>query len=226
MVNSAPSSASEIQKTHCSGSNEGLKNKEISLPFSSAINMHDEMSFLRNSGKNPVLSTPAPDMHLSPEVASSDSIDSFVDRVASITIKSQQKIGGGSYGTCFKCDGFVIKVQVNCSGNLVGWNSEQSSNARPARVSKYFNIANDDADFSRPAEAVWNDKKLMYWFQSMLKAVSWISQRTVNMTAPTTSLNRVVCMHDLNVPGNILVDDKIIFILLMAINWFFLRQNG
>ncbi|MEW5288263.1 hypothetical protein ABW286_03555 [Erwinia papayae] len=209
MVNSALSSASEIQNTHCSGSNEELKNKEFSLPVSSAINMHDEMSFLRNSGKNSVLSMPAPDMPLSADVKPSDSIDSFVNKVASIIIKPQQKIGGGSYGTCFKCDNFVIKFPVNCHGNLVDWNSEESNNARPARVSKYLNIANDDADFSRPAKADWNGEQVDVLVSKYVKGHELdIAQDSEYDRADNLLESRGLYMHDLNVSGNVLVDDK------------------
>ncbi|WP_261639993.1 hypothetical protein [Erwinia mallotivora] len=209
-VNSAFMSVSGIQKTHCVGSSEQTENKEFLFPVSSAANnFHNAMSSMRNARKNFMLSMLNPDMQVSPEVTPSDSIDRFVDRVASITIKSQQKIGGGSYGTCFKCDGFVIKVPVNCSGNLVDWNSQESSNARPARVSKYLNIANDDADFSRPAKAVWNDKKVDVLVSKYVKGRELdIENGSEYDRASDLIESRGLYMHDLNVFGNVLVDDK------------------
>ncbi|MFC0140157.1 hypothetical protein ACFFJN_08845 [Erwinia mallotivora] len=209
-VNSAFMPVSGIQKIHCVDSSKQPENKDFLFPVSSAVNnFHNAMSSMRNARKNFLLSMLDPDMQVSPKVTPSDSIDRFVDRIESINLKSQEKIGESSYGTCFKCDNYVVKIPVNCNGNVIDCNSEESSNTRPARVSKYLNMANDDADFSRPAKAVWNDKKFDVLVSKYVKGRELDIENDSEYDRASNLLDsRGLYMHDLNVFGNVLVDDK------------------
>jgi len=142
-----------------------------------------------------------------PTATKLSAIDQFIAKLDKVKIETQPQIGAGSYGTCYRCGDFVIKVPVNSSGNFVDWNSPEHKNAKPERVSRYLNEANNDCDYSRSAQAVFNNKPMNVLVSKFVQGHELDVDNEENYFRASDHLeSRGLYMHDINVMGNILVD--------------------
>lgn len=142
-----------------------------------------------------------------PTATKLSAIDQFIAKLDKVKIETQPRIGAGSYGTCYRCGDFVIKVPVNSSGNFVDWNSPEHKNAKPERVSRYLNEANNDRDYSRSAQAVFNNKPMNVLVSKFVQGHELDVDNEENYFRASDHLeSRGLYMHDINVIGNILVD--------------------
>ncbi|MFU9138916.1 hypothetical protein [Erwinia tasmaniensis] len=142
-------------------------------------------------------------------------IDVIVDKVKNLNIDSLDKIGAGSYGTCFRYGDFVIKYPINSQGHTVDWSSDLHQNAQPNRVSLYLNQANEDPDFSRPGKGLFQGKEVDVLVSKFIKGEELDIEQDENYFRASDLLeSRGLYMYDINVTGNILIDakDKLYFI--------------
>jgi|SRR5471030_379465 len=136
-------------------------------------------------------------------------IDRFIDKLDIVHIESKPKVGAGSYGTCYRFDDFVVKIPVNCNDRFVDWASEEHKNANPERVSRYLNNANDDPDYSRCARTVFKDKPVNVLVSKFIQGHELDIEEDSNYDRASDILeSRGLYMHDINVIGNFLVDNK------------------
>ncbi|WP_345828631.1 hypothetical protein AAGR22_16800 [Erwinia sp. HDF1-3R] len=136
-------------------------------------------------------------------------IDAIVDEVKNLNIDSLDKIGAGSYGTCFRYGDFVIKYPVNSQGHSVDWSSDLHQNAQPNRVSLYLNQANEDPDFSRPGKGLFQGKVVDVLVSKFIKGEELAIEQDDNYFRASDLLeSRGLYMYDINVTGNVLIDAK------------------
>ncbi|EGZ5481307.1 Secreted effector kinase SteC, partial [Salmonella enterica] len=125
----------------------------------------------------------------------------------------KNKIGSGSYGTVYLLnDEFVVKIPINERGINVDVNSPEHRNCHPDRVSKYLNMANGDKNFSRSAIMNINGKNVTVLVSKYIQGQELDVEDEGNYRMAEALLkSRGVYMHDINIVGNILVKEGILF---------------
>ncbi|HCL5074329.1 TPA: Secreted effector kinase SteC [Salmonella enterica] len=125
----------------------------------------------------------------------------------------KNKIGSGSYGTVYRLnDEFVVKVPINERGIKVDITSPEHRNCHPERVSKYLNMANDDKNFSRSASMNINGKDVPVLVSKYIQGQELDIEDDDNYRMAEALLeSRGVYMHDINILGNILVKEGVLF---------------
>lgn len=148
-------------------------------------------------------------------------IDRFIEKMVAegnITKESLAKlkfIGSGSYGSVYLFEGkYAVKIPVNSTGNTIDTSSAEHRNAHPERVSHYLNRANNDPDFSRHMQIVFDNKKMEVLVSKYINGEAFDIGTDVNYERANSLLEeRGVYMHDLSVHGNILIkDDELFFV--------------
>lgn len=125
----------------------------------------------------------------------------------------KNKIGSGSYGTVYLLnDEFVVKIPINERGIKVDVNSPEHRNCHPDRVSKYLNMANDDKNFSRSASMNINGKDVTVLVSKYIQGQELDVEDEDNYRMAEELLkSRGVFMHDINILGNILIKEGVLF---------------
>lgn len=129
-------------------------------------------------------------------------------KITTLADIERNKIGSGSYGTVYLLEGgFVVKIPISNRGKRVDFTSPEHSNSHPERVSKYLNIANDDANFSRAVTMNIEGKSIM------VLVSKYIAGKEADIENDYEKIDellrsRGVYMHDMNILGNILVKDN------------------
>ncbi|EDE2251343.1 Secreted effector kinase SteC [Salmonella enterica] len=125
----------------------------------------------------------------------------------------KNKIGSGSYGTVYRLhDDFVVKIPINERGIKVDVNSQEHRNCHPERVSKYLNMANGDKNFSRSAIMNINGKDVTVLVSKYIQGQEFDVEDEDNYRMAEALLkSRGVYMHDINILGNILVKEGVLF---------------
>lgn len=125
----------------------------------------------------------------------------------------KNKIGSGSYGTVYRLnDEFVVKVPINERGIKVDITSPEHRNCHPERVSKYLNMANDDKNFSRSASMNINGRDVPVLVSKYIQGQELDIEDDDNYRMAEALLeSRGVYMHDINILGNILVKEGVLF---------------
>lgn len=146
-------------------------------------------------------------------------IDRFIEKMAAacnITKESLAKhklIGRGSYGSVYLFEGkYAVKIPVNSTGNMIDTHSAEHRNAHPERVSHYLNRANNDTDFSRHMQIVFENKKMDILISKYINGKVFDIGTDANYERADGLLEeRGLYMHDLNVYGNIIIKDDVLF---------------
>ncbi|ECH8836929.1 hydrogenase [Salmonella enterica subsp. enterica] len=125
----------------------------------------------------------------------------------------KNKIGSGSYGTVYLLnDDFVVKIPINERGINVDVTSSEHRNCHPERVSKYLNMANGDKNFSRAASMNINGKDVTVLVSKHIQGQELDVEDEDNYRMAEALLkSRGVYMHDINILGNILVKEGVLF---------------
>ncbi|EOX8479045.1 Secreted effector kinase SteC [Salmonella enterica subsp. indica] len=125
----------------------------------------------------------------------------------------KNKIGSGSYGTVYRLhDEFVVKIPINVWGIKVDVTSPEHRNCHPERVSKYLNLANGDKNFSRSASMNIDGKDVMVLVSKYIQGQEFDIEDEDNYRMAEALLkSRGVYMHDINILGNILVKEGVLF---------------
>ncbi|HAU3358745.1 TPA: Secreted effector kinase SteC [Salmonella enterica subsp. salamae] len=125
----------------------------------------------------------------------------------------KNKIGNGSYGTVYLLnDEFVVKVPINDRGIKIDITSPEHRNCHPDRVSKYLNMANDDKNFSRSVSMNINGKDVPVLVSKYIQGQELDIENDDNYRMAEALLeSRGVYMHDMNILGNILVKEGVLF---------------
>lgn len=125
----------------------------------------------------------------------------------------KNKIGSGSYGTVYRLNNeFVVKVPINERGIKVDITSPEHRNCHPERVSQYLNMANDDKNFSRSALMNINGKDVMVLVSKYIQGQEFNTDDEDNYRMAEALLeSRGVFMHDINILGNILIKEGVLY---------------
>ncbi|MER3178882.1 SPI-2 type III secretion system effector kinase SteC [Salmonella enterica] len=125
----------------------------------------------------------------------------------------KNKIGSGSYGTVYRLhEDFVVKIPINERGIKVDVNSQEHRNCHPDRVSKYLNMANGDKNFSRSAIMNINGKDVTVLVSKYIQGQELDVEDEDNYRMAEALLkSRGVYMHDINILGNILIKEGVLF---------------
>ncbi|EBS7632531.1 Secreted effector kinase SteC [Salmonella enterica] len=125
----------------------------------------------------------------------------------------KNKIGSGSYGTVYRLHNeFVVKIPINEWGIKVDVTSPEHRNCHPERVSKYLNLANGDKNFSRSASMNIDGKDVMVLVSKYIQGQEFDIEDEDNYRMAEALLkSRGVYMHDINILGNILVKEGVLF---------------
>ena len=154
-----------------------------------------------------------------PDNSAPADIDRFIEKMVaegSITKESLAKhkfIGSGSYGSVYLFEGkYAVKIPVNSTGNMIDTHSAEHRNAHSERVSYYLNLANNDPDFSRHMQIVFNNKKMEVLVSKYINGKEFDIRTDANYERADSLLeDRGLYMHDLNILGNILIKDGELF---------------
>lgn len=148
-------------------------------------------------------------------------IDLFIEKmiiegnITKESLANHKFIGSGSYGSVYLFeDKYAIKLPVNSTGKMIDFNSDVHRNGHPKRVSYYLNCANNDSDFSRHMQIVFDNKKMEVLVSKYIDGKEFNIGITENYERAEDLLDeRGLYMHDLNVLGNILIkDDELFFV--------------
>lgn len=91
-------------------------------------------------------------------------------------------------------------------------NSQEHRNCHPERVSKYLNMANGDKNFSRSAIMNINGKDVTVLVSKYIQGQEFDVEDEDNYRMAEALLkSRGVYMHDINILGNILVKEGVLF---------------